>query len=81
MKWRWIAIFGFLMGLTACSMEAHIFDGNSVVTDEHRVSPDFVAGEAVQSYSGHYEVRAAFGEISENRSASGTYEVQAVFYK
>lgn len=77
-----VLILTMLLGLSACSMEARIFDGTSQVqTTEHRVTPDLVVGEAVQSYSGEYEVRAAIGEISENKSVSNEYEVQAVFYK
>ncbi|KHD87492.1 MAG: hypothetical protein OM95_14065 [Bdellovibrio sp. ArHS] len=70
------------LGLTACSMEAHIFSGDSqTFALEPRLTPDLVVAEIATSHSGKYQVQAAFGEITENKSLANDYEIQAVFYQ
>lgn len=78
----------FVLGLSACSLDATIFNKDLLSVDvkpQERKAPDFIYGEVVTTYGGKpgYEVKAVFGEISEEtKSLNGNgWQLEGVFYE
>lgn len=45
-----------------------------------RKEPDFISGELVTTGSG-YQIKGAFGEISEKKTLANGYTIEGVFYE
>lgn len=70
--------------ISACSVSGSIeeINDNPIAPIENlsRENPDFISGEVVTSASG-YQAIGVFGEISEKKTSTNSYQMEGAFYE